>query len=29
MLVDSVEVKGLVVDEELAFGNIDLADADW
>lgn len=29
VFVDSVEVEGLVVDEELRAGDIDGADADW
>lgn len=29
MFIDSMEVEGLVVDEELGAGNVDHADANW
>ena len=29
MFIDSMEVEGLVVDEELGAGHVNSADADW
>lgn len=29
VFIDSVEIEGLVVDEELGAGNADCADANW
>lgn len=29
VFIDSMEIKGLVVDEELGAGNINSADANW
>lgn len=29
MFIDSMEIEGLLVDEELCAGNTDGADADW